>query len=230
MRLGLITAFHGRPALSALWAEHTSQFGLPVFASVTEGDAANVLTAQRFGFTYREMPNEPVGDKFQIALDMAMEAGCDAVMILGSDDFISAAWIEAASGALDNGEGYITPASAAVHSPSKGTYLIKFNGRSASAGGAGRCVHREAVLKADGLWRLSRSRALDSESHGRLLAAGFTCKVVNTAQVPVVDIKTGTNIWRWETWRGGGHKCTAEQALWMISVDIRIQLASLPSC
>lgn len=224
MKLGLITALHGRHKLTELFAAHTAQFGLPVFAAITEGDTANVLTAQRFGFAYREMPNEPVGDKFQSALDMAMEAGCDAVMILGSDDFVSAEFVEAAVGKLRAGGRYFTPHCAAVHHPVAGTYLVKFTGRSAGTGGAGRVVHRDAVLKADGLWKAGRQRSLDSESHGRLLAAGFKCEVVNTGRVPVVDVKSGVNIWPWRVWRGSGKPITADNALWMISEHIRVQL------
>lgn len=230
MKLGFITALHGRHKLTELFAEHTSQFGLPVFASITEGDTANVLTAERFGVTYREMPNEPVGDKFQIALDMAMEAGCDAVMVLPSDDFISQEYVEAIFKMLDNGIPYMLPQKIAIHHPVEGTYELRSDGKSCGRYGAGRVVIRNVIEACGGtIWADKRNRSLDSESHGRILAAGFKCVPVRTKDIPLVDIKTGDNIWPWRTWRGGGHRCSADQALHMLSPSMREQLRSTPS-
>lgn len=227
MKLGLITAMHRRPALSALWAEHTAQFGLPVFAAITEGDTANVLTAQRFGFTYREMPNEPVGDKFQAALDMAMEAGCHAFMVLPSDDFISREWLDKATA---NQLDYIIPERIAIHSPVSGTYALRADGKSCGRYGAGRVISRKVVEVCGGLvWVQHRNKSLDSESHGRILAAGFKCVPVRTKSIPLVDVKTGENIWPWRVFRGSGHKCSADQALHMLSSSMREQLRSIPS-
>lgn len=224
MKLGIVTAFHGRPELTAMWAEHTAQFGLPVYVAVTEGDEANRATCELHGFVFREMPNNPVGSKFQAALDMAMADGCDRVMILGSDDFVSPEWIDRAQ-TFD--APYFTPDSCAVHDPRRGTYLIRFNGRSVASGGAGRVVSAHAVSKAGGLWTLGRNKSLDNESHSRLRAAGYTCKVVPCKRVPVVDVKSGVNIWGWETWRRHGHRCSDVDALHMLSPAMRDAIPSV---
>ncbi len=223
MTLGIITAFHGRHKLTELFAEHTAAFGLPVFASITAGDEANIATAKRFGFNYREMPNEPVGDKFQAALDMALDAGCEAVMILPGDDFISREWLD-----VSVGKQYALPARIAIHDPKQGTYALLSNGKSCGVYGAGRVVHRSAIEACGGiLWPGGRSRSLDSESHGRILAAGFKCEAVRTKDIPLVDIKSGQNIWPFRVWRGSGHKCSADQALHMLSPSMREQLKSI---
>lgn len=224
MRLGIITAFHGRPELTALWAEHTAQFWVPVYAAVTEGDAENVGTAKAFGFTFVEMPNNPVGAKFQAALDMALAGGCERVMILPSDDFVSREWIDRA---LTFDVPYFIPQRIAIHSPKDGTYALETNGHSCTRYGAGRVISREVVAKIGALWPGGRNKSLDSESHGRITAGGFTCVAVNTKQIPLVDVKTGENIWPWRAWRGGGHKCSADQALHMVSLEHRLVISAL---
>lgn len=206
-----------------MWAEHTAQFGLPVFVAITHGDTANVLTAEKHGLRFATMPNNPVGAKFQAALDMALAGGCDRIMILGSDDFVSREWIDRAQ-TFD--AAYFTPDSCAVHDPRKGTYLVRFNGRSVASGGAGRVVGAHAARKAGGLWMRDRNRALDSESHSRLTAAGYSCKVVPCKRIPVVDVKTGVNIWGYDQWRRHGHKCSTDEALWMVAPDVQERLAT----
>lgn len=225
MKLSIVTAFHSRPELTALWGEHTSKFGVPVYAAITEGDAANIATARRHSFTYVEMPNNPVGDKFQAALGMAMIDGAEAIMVLPSDDFISDEWMRKASEGADP---YIIPARIAIHGPGQGTYELRTDGRACTRYGAGRVMHRAVVDACGGvLWAAHRNKSLDSESHGRIRAAGFTCKAIATKQIPLVDVKSGTNIWPWRKWRGGGHKCSADQALHMVSPSIRERIAAL---
>ena len=61
MKLGLISAMHGRSELTAMWAEHTSQFGIPVYAAITDGDYDNLETAWKYKFEWKVMPNNPGG-------------------------------------------------------------------------------------------------------------------------------------------------------------------------
>lgn len=224
MKLGIITAFHGRHDLTAMWAEHTAQFGLPVFVSITVDDVPNILTAEKHGFRFATMPNNPVGAKFQAALDMALAGGCDRVMVLPSDDFISTEWV---SRALTFDASYFIPASIAIHSPASGTYALKTDGKSCTRYGAGRVIDHSVTDRVGALWPGGRDKSLDSESHGRIRAAGISCVAVATKRIPLTDIKTGDNIWPWRTWRGGGHKCSADQALHMLSPEMRERISAL---
>jgi hypothetical protein len=74
---------------------------------------------------------------------------------------------------------------------------------------------------------LGRNKALDSESHSRLTAAGYSCKVVPTKRVPLVDVKSGVNIWPFDRWRRHGNKCSDTDALWMVSDVIRERLSTI---
>lgn len=227
MKLGVITAMHERHALTRLWADHTAQFGIPVFAAITEGDSENVETAKRLGFAFVEMPNNPVGDKFQAALDMAMEAGCDAVMRLPSDDFISQEWMDAFREKIGAGADYFIPDRIAIHDPCKGSYGIRAKvNHYFMKYGAGACFSRKAIEKCGGLWVDHKDNGLDSESDKRLRAAGFVCEAVDTNGIPLVDIKTGENIWPWGMWQVGGFECSDDEALHMLSPAMRQALST----
>jgi len=216
MKLGLVTAFHGRENLTRMWCEHTKQFGLPIYGGITEGQ---YLKGREKIATLRWMPNNPVGAKFNAALALAMADGCDAVMILPSDDFISQEWVDVSIEALASGVLYFKPARIAVHQPGRGSYELRSDGRSCGNYGAGRVVHRSVIEAVGELWPGGRDQGLDSESHGRIRGAGFECTAIATKAIPLVDIKCGENIHSWDSFRGSGHRCTDEQALHMLSPE-----------
>lgn len=218
MKLSIITAFHGRKNLTRMWCEHTQQFGLPIYAAITEGDHSSVIS-HKLGIWMWKMPNNPVGNKFNAALALAMADDCDAVMVLPSDDFISREWVDASIEALASGVLYFKPARIAVHQPGRGSYELRSDGRSCGNYGAGRVVHRSVIEAVGELWPGGRDQGLDSESHGRIRGAGFECTAIATKAIPLVDIKCGENIHSWDSFRGSGHRCTDEQALHMMTTE-----------
>ncbi len=222
MKMGIITAFHGRPELTAMFSEHTAQFGIPVYVTITDGNYDNLETAWKYKFEWKVMPNNPVGDKFQAALDMAMEDGCDAIMRLPSDDFISQEWAAMFELKASLGTDYFIPERIAVHDPKQGTYSIRSNaGSYFMKYGAGACFSRRAIEKAGGLWVEHLDSGLDSESDKRLRAAGFFCKPVVTKAIALVDIKGEGNIWPWGIWSYGEPPCTDDEGLHMLSPAMR---------
>lgn len=227
MKLGIITAFHGRQALTALWAEHTYRKGLQIYCSVTAGDDVNVNTAERWGMHVARMPNNPVGAKFEQAIRMALADGCEAVMILPSDDFVSDEWIAAYRTQMESGAVYIIPERIGVHDPKRGTYMLRSDGRACGSYGAGRCIAASAVRTVGELWPGGRNAGLDSESHGRMKGAGFTCQAVRTKDIPLTDIKCGENIWGWDRFRSGGHRLSSEDALHMLTPAMAQSIRSL---
>ena len=226
MKLGLVTAFHGRENLTRMWCEHTQHFGLPIYACFTENDSA-CWAAAEFVRLAAARPNNPVGAKFDAALSLAMADGCDGVMILPSDDFISREWVDVCIETLAFGAVYFKPARIAVHQPGRGSYELRSDGRSCGNYGAGRVVHRSVIEAVGELWPGGRDQGLDSESHGRIRGAGFECTAVLTQQIPLVDIKCGENIHSWDSFRGSGHRCTDDQALHMISLSLREQMTPI---
>jgi hypothetical protein len=209
-----------------MWCEHTKQFGVPIYACFTENDSA-CWAAAEFVRLAATRPNNPVGAKFDAALSLAMADGCDAVMILPSDDFISQEWVDVCLETLASGALYFKPARIAVHQPGRGSYELRSNGRSCGNYGAGRVVHRSVIEAVGDLWPGGRDQGLDSESHGRIRGAGFECTAIATKAIPLVDIKCGENIHSWDSFRGSGHRCTDEQALHMLSPSLREQMTPI---
>jgi hypothetical protein len=221
MKLGIVTAFHGRESLTRMWCEHTQQFGVPMYCAITEGGPT--FSAKNFVI----MRNNPVGAKFDAALSLAMSDDCDAVMILPSDDFISQEWVDVSIEALALDAVYFKPARMAVHQPGRGSYELRSDGKSCGNYGAGRVVHRSVIEAVGELWPGGRDQGLDSESHGRIRGAGFECTAITTKGIPLVDIKCGENIHSWDSFRGSGHRCTDEQALHMMTTE-QVQCLSIP--
>src|SRR5690606_27758440 len=109
------------PKVSELFLTHTSPL-LPIYAACSEGDSDNIELCQRYGVTFCVVPNEPLGAKWNAALDLVPEGS--PVMVLGSDDLVAPEWIAVAKAALDAHHHYITPASCGMFDIATGRACI----------------------------------------------------------------------------------------------------------
>lgn len=227
MMLVAITAMHGRHALSRAWAEHTAQLFDRVYVSITEGDELLGSICDDAGFFVIQVPNNPLAGKFNAAMSAAMGDGMTRAMILGSDDFVSPAWVKAAR--EEEGD-YLYPyQSGVMDAATQKAYVIhKVSLSGALRHGAGRVVSRKLVEGVGGeLWPAMSNRGLDSGSHHRILRAGFEAKVVTAEGIPVTDVKTEDNLWPASTWEHSGRPVTADQALHMVSPSVRQKIDAL---
>ena len=170
-----------------------------IAAAVTEGDALNIALLQDYGVRYIEHTNQPIGAKFNAALHLAGEA--PAYMVLPSDDLISEEWRAVYLGATAD---YIAPDSCALFDTVTGrAKVLRWRGRGTLNFGAGRIFSRRVVEALGGkVWSDGRTSGLDSDSHGRMYAAGFAHVVHRCEKIPITDLKSEGNIWRYETWKG----------------------------
>lgn len=228
-----ISAMHNRHALSRAWAEHTASLGFDmVIVAYSEGDTENAATCDNFNFHSGELPNNPLAGKFNAALNSAWLRGAERVMILPSDDFVSPAWVKAAR--EEEGD-YLFPHTCAImDSETQAAYKIRKLGLSDGRQvgtlrfGAGRVISRKVIEKLAGtLWPTHLNRGLDTASHNAIIAAGFKPKVVNTGSIPITDIKTDENIWPYQAWVCDGEFINAEEALHMLSPNVRSQIDAL---
>jgi len=221
-----ISAAHGRHALTSLWAKHTATLGFDaVVVAVTYTEVVNRQTCQTYGFHPLPIANDPLAGKFNAAMEHALAIGADRIMILPSDDFASQEWVDAARASTED---YMIPHACGVYSPATDeAYLIHKFSAGTLRFGAGRVVSRKAVEKCGELWTPTLNRGLDTASHRRLLDNGFTHKIVTTSTIPITDVKTTENIWGFDTWRMGSRDITPDEALHMVSPDIREQLKSI---
>ena len=183
-----------------------------IAAAVTEGDADNIALLQKYGVRYVETPNQPLGRKHNAALELAGDA--PRYMVLPSDDLISAEWVSVFDSTTHD---YVSPDRCAlVDLPTMRAKLLtnKPNGRRKF--GAGRIFSRAVVNALGGaVWTDDKASGLDTDSHGRIVAAGFSSVVHQCERVPITDLKTPENLWGFDVWTGD--HISVEDALHMFT-------------
>jgi hypothetical protein len=210
----ILTCFHGRPKVSEIFLAHTAPL-LPIFAACSEGDIENIELCKRYGVTFCVVPNEPLGAKWNAAIELVPED--TAVMVLGSDDLVSVEWIAKAVG-----HDYITPASCGMFDMASGAAcILRSNGNGSQTFGAGRVLSAKVVAAVRPMWTAEKMQALDSDAHGRILGHGFDRVTIHTDKVPVTDLKSGVNLWGYHTWAGRGRPATVDDVLHMLSPGLR---------
>lgn len=223
MRLAFLTCFHDRARLSELFIRHTSIYGA-IYGAVTENDTYNKRFCEQHGVQYVMMPNEPLGAKWNAAQALAMTGEWDALLILGSDDFIDPVYLEAVKHELSRGFDYLFPATCGMYDVAtrRAVILSQQRANGALSYGAGRVLSRRLVEAVGPMWTPERMKGLDTDAGARVMAHGFKGQVIGIGpDVPcVTDVKSGVNLWRFDTWAGRGRACSRERALGMVSVEI----------
>lgn len=111
MRIGLVSAVHGRPAVVKIglagWARLAEIPSISLRGAVTgpENDASRGAI-EGAGWTYLVTPNTPLGWRYNLATAM-LRGSVDAVMVFGSDDLICDGYMKFAAEALSNGHDYL---------------------------------------------------------------------------------------------------------------------------
>jgi hypothetical protein len=210
----ICTAFHGRPKVSEIFLKHTSPL-LPIYAACSEGDVENIALCQRYGVTFCVVPNEPLGAKWNAALELVPKGL--PVMILGSDDIVSREWVDLACAAIAEGKDYITPDACGMFDIATGeACILRSNGHGAQTFGAGRVLSARVVEAVRPMWTDVKDRGLDSDAHGHIMAHGFQRVTVKASRVPVTDLKSGVNLWAYGAWAWRGKPARREEVLWML--------------
>ena len=110
MKLAIITALHERYRLTRLFLEYYQELQVPgvelgLFCAVTHDEHRMQEMLKGYpGWTSAATHNKPLTQKFAGCLVIANFWQPDAVMILGSDDFVSAGYIESAVNLLDGAD------------------------------------------------------------------------------------------------------------------------------
>ncbi|WP_302554568.1 hypothetical protein [Comamonas kerstersii] len=96
LRIVLLTCVWQRPALTEIFLNYykgiakklEGEIELILMAVGSEGDSSRKL-CEKYGFYYLEYKNLPLSDKWEFGLKNSREFDPDAVIIVGSDDFLS---------------------------------------------------------------------------------------------------------------------------------------------
>lgn len=188
-----------------------------VFAAVTAGDQLNINLLDQYGVRYVQVPNFPVSAKFNAAFGLA-KPNVGRYMVLPSDDIVSPEWVRVL---VEGQHDYTAPDRCALVDVISGQSKVLTNRATGTMSfGAGRIFSRAVVDALGGqVWSNDRNAGLDTDSHGRIVGAGFESVVHTCEKVPICDLKTGENIWAYNVWKGkdipleeATHMLTPEQA------------------
>ena len=110
-RLGVLTALWRRPAVAAAMLRHHVALDVPgvkvIPMAVQSPEDPEGLTAGPCSFWRGahvvQAPNDPLSDKWNVGMAALEAFNVDAVMVVGSDDFASAAYVEAVVQLVEQG-------------------------------------------------------------------------------------------------------------------------------
>lgn len=178
------------------------------FVAVGSEKDVSAELAQQHGWQYVEFANRPLGAKWNAALGRAREMEADAILVVGSDDWLSDGLIKHQVEALERG---------VQVAEIRDVYLLcgrTLECRRFGPTGVGRTVHRTILDKLDwSLWGPGTNCRLDAFMNKRLRAVGVesreSCYMSDVEGGSMVDVKAGTNI------RGfSGFSRRGEPVLW----------------
>lgn len=206
-----------------LWAEQikriieakSDDFDVKIVVCGSEESISRDL-AYKYGFSYVEAPNRPLGRKANIRLQRIAQLSPDYVLFLGSDDLMSIkTWSKYENWMR---EGYDEIASMDFHlydtKGDQAAYCHGYDGteRSGEPMAVGRCLHKSILEKMK--WRL-----WDDRKHSGIdatvkkmyeIPANRKFYFHKTEQTLICGFKTSTNIWPFAYIPGRRSKCDRE--------------------
>lgn len=226
-RLVIVTAAWGRSRLTELMLRHTASLEAPDGWDVvrvcveTPGDPDPAQYTH--GWHYAQAENAPLSAKWQAGVDAARDLGADAVMILGSDDFVNAAFLESVTDALEAGAEYVQPSGLWVYDAPTAQYPAGrcFFGY-AQRIGAGRTLSRHLLDRLGWqLWTEAGPGRLDGAMDARLdpVCLPYLLPRMLERRLILVDVKTeqqgqSANIWTYDDLAGLAVAAFDPEAFW----------------
>lgn len=212
-RIGVVSAMWQRLELTDMVFGHIAEIRksialvmelLPVVAG-SEGEKSWAV-AEKNGFGYIEVENQPLGAKWNAALSLLRNQDVDGVVILGSDDLLNEQFFHVLKRILDEGcllAGLDTFFVLEGRSGRLMEWLGYLPPREGESIGAGRFLHRELLERLNWhLWEDGLSAGLDA-SMWRLLRAdaarrgsSFSSRTIDcrAERVVLVDVKSSIQI------------------------------------
>lgn len=200
-RLGLLTTLWGRPVLSEHMMQHCAAMrisGVEIvpLAVWSEDDREGIPDVD--GWHYIEASNRPLGRKWNEGAKALAELDVDALMILGSDNFVSWSYFGIVMQQLRRGSDIISARNLFIYSPPDEFVLYCESMMS----GAGRVLTRRALATVKGRpWDDDADSYLDSSIMTRLRQTDLrrhNARDMRGRGFAVLDVKMreGPNIWR----------------------------------
>lgn len=166
-----------------------------------------------YGYDYVRCPNKPLGQKHNAGLQALKRIDFDYIIQLGSDDLITNEYLEYALSAMHSGVDvfgvdrlYFTE----IGTQKACKFMVTTHANKLI--GAGRFISHKAIKKLNyTLWPDEINKGLDMTSQAMLLEIGARPVVVNTTDICVLDVKSKTNIWSYDTFGDNYPKVNIER-------------------
>lgn len=228
MHVAVITAVWRRYMLTALywrWAAHLTRWWaahqVDLIAAVSDDEHEQL--AVKAGAVAVRVPNHPLGAKFNAALTAARDRGADAVLVMGSDDFLCERVAGALLAAALAGAPYVGLEDLYFLDGRTG-YLRYWRGyrppRRGEPAGCGRLLSRALLDQCDWqLWAPGIHKGMD-HSAMRTAAAIARPTLLNVRALGgcAVDVKTTENIDKFEP--GHGPQVATDEILERLPPDL----------
>ena len=161
--------------------------------------------AESVGAVYVHHDNHPLGSKWQAGVDKARELDPDAILICGSDDWLTSNWCEVCSKEIEKGFDLVGKSECFMCNafPGKSLGLIQFSYKNKEKGpiGAGRMISRRILDKLDWkLFPLHVTNSLDHLCNHQIVKhANGKVKILNGSNNHILCVKSTWNaIDSWE--------------------------------
>jgi len=205
MKIAAITTIYRRPLLTNIvlrhwaWLRDQLVFDLEIFTAVSPDDDPNLgMLSVPSCVTLVEAPNDPLGRKWNTVARKAAGIDPDALLVFGSDDLVSAGYLNLVASLVEYGHDYVEPDSCHFYDAASG----KCSELTGAMIGAGRTFSRGVLEAVPHLWG-EVHRSPDHNQATVLRDAGFLPYRIRLAEHhtlrsgrPVImDVKTDVHRW-----------------------------------
>lgn len=169
-RVCILTAMYNRPLVSELFAlslqrvikDQSKNYSITSMAAVTGAESKDVC--RRYSIPYVDVPNNPVGRKWNAGLKEALKDDWDYVLIMGDDDIMSSELLDHYMRYVRDGYNYFGVDSLYFYSPKQQRAVhFTYQYNTPKLIGCGIMHSRESVLNT--AWKV-RISAKEDLSHG----------------------------------------------------------------
>ena len=200
MKIACVIPIHRRPKITIATINRLKMQTLPLYEIIVVGDSdIERAVAKETGVIYFERKNQPLGAKWQLGINYCKEINVDAILICGSDKWITNNWCEEMSKYIekDFDDVGLKNRHVSFFNKNEKPVIIKRTYRKGIKlpTGGGRLVSKRILEKIN--WKLypSKKRRLDFLVTRKISKNGGKTKKINDNSIKALEIKSN----EWET-------------------------------
>lgn len=212
LKVAIVSAVWKRPEVFEMFAtgihelQKKTNINYSVIISGSEGDKSKKMV-EAHGFTYIEIPNEPLANKVNAAVLKARDFKPDYVLCVGSDDIISPGLMKVYERYMREGLDYIGVTDFFFYDlvSKRALYWAGYREayRTGHTCGAGRLISKRLMELWKWMpWEVKDSKVLDNSMQQKLLHTAHSSVTFSLLEERVfaLDIKSSTNMTPFNLW------------------------------